>query len=158
MLEQWKIAVLYRDRAPQLFAESTLEAMPWKFEYLREHAVLGGPVLPARDYLAVFYCLENETPEIVRHVSNLFPGAEILGYRDSAKSSSVFISRSEDGMQVITAEAPQAEMFRYSSELRSMTQGRGSFEMEFTRYDVVPANVAQKVIAESQKNKKAEEE
>jgi diguanylate cyclase (GGDEF)-like protein len=106
MLEQWKIAVLYRDRAPQFFAESILEAMPWKFEYLREHAVLGGPVLPARDYLAVFYCLENETPEIVSHVSNLFPGAEILGYRDSAKSSSVFISRSEDGMQVVNLPMP----------------------------------------------------
>jgi elongation factor G len=64
----------------------------------------------------------------------------------------------EDGMQVITAEVPQAEMFRYSSELRSMTGGRGSFEMEFNRYDVVPSNIAQKVIAEAQKNKKEEKE
>ncbi|MFH0953327.1 MAG: elongation factor G [Verrucomicrobiota bacterium] len=64
----------------------------------------------------------------------------------------------EDGMQVITAEVPQAEMFKYSSELRSMTGGRGSFEMEFNRYDVVPSNVAQKVVAEAQKNKKAAEE
>ena len=65
---------------------------------------------------------------------------------------------SEDGMQVITAEVPQAEMFRYSSELRSMTGGRGSFEMEFNRYDIVPSNIAQKVIAEAQKNKKEEKE
>ena len=64
----------------------------------------------------------------------------------------------EDGMQVIAAEVPQAEMFRYSSELRSMTGGRGSFEMEFNRYDVVPSNIAQKVIAEAQKNKKEEKE
>jgi len=106
MLEQAKIAVIYRDRAPQFFAESILEAMPWKFEYLQEQAVLGGPVLPARDYLAVFYALDNETPEIVRHVSNLFPGAEILGYRDSAKSPPVFISRSEDGMQVVHLPMP----------------------------------------------------
>lgn len=54
----------------------------------------------------------------------------------------------EDGMQVIQAEVPQAEIFRYSSELRSMTQGQGSFEAEFLRYDVVPANITQKVIAE----------
>jgi elongation factor G len=54
---------------------------------------------------------------------------------------------SEEGMQVITADVPQAEVFRYSSELRSMTGGRGSFEMEFSRYDVVPANIAQKVAA-----------
>ncbi len=45
---------------------------------------------------------------------------------------------SEDGMQVIIAEVPQSEMFKYSSELRSMTGGRGSFEMDFNRYDIVP--------------------
>ncbi len=56
---------------------------------------------------------------------------------------------SGDGMQFITAEVPQAEIFRYSSELRSMTGGRGSFEMEFSRYETVPSNVAQKVIAET---------
>ncbi|MCB1069799.1 MAG: elongation factor G [Verrucomicrobia bacterium] len=54
----------------------------------------------------------------------------------------------EDGMQVIQAEVPQAEIFRYSSELRSLTQGQGSFEAAVIRYDVVPANITQKVIAE----------
>ncbi len=56
---------------------------------------------------------------------------------------------SEDGVQVITADVPQAEIFRYSSELRSMTGGRGNFEIAFDRYEVVPANIAQKVAAES---------
>ena len=65
---------------------------------------------------------------------------------------------SEDGMQVIVAEVPQAEVFKYSSELRSMTGGRGSFEMTFNRYEIVPSNVAQKIIAEAAKNKQAEEE
>ena len=65
---------------------------------------------------------------------------------------------SEDGMQVIVAEVPQAEVFKYSSELRSMTGGRGSFEISFNRYDVVPSNVAQKIIAEAAKNRQAEEE
>ena len=65
---------------------------------------------------------------------------------------------SEDGMQVIVAEVPQAEVFKYSSELRSMTGGRGSFEISFNRYDIVPSNVAQKIIAEAAKNKQAEEE
>ncbi len=55
------------------------------------------------------------------------------------------------GMQVITADVPQAELFRYSAELRSMTGGRGSFEMTFSRYEQVPANVAQKVIAAADK-------
>lgn len=65
---------------------------------------------------------------------------------------------SEDGMQVIVAEVPQSEISKYSSELRSMTGGRGSFEMTFNRYDIVPSNVAQKIIAEAAKNKAAEEE
>lgn len=64
----------------------------------------------------------------------------------------------EDGVQVITAEAPLAELFKYSAELRSMTGGQGSFEMEFARYDVVPANVAQKIIAAAAKDRKEEDE
>lgn len=64
---------------------------------------------------------------------------------------------SDDGMQCITAEVPQAEVFRYSSELRSMTGGRGNFEMEYARYEVVPANIAQKVSADRQKEREAED-
>lgn len=63
----------------------------------------------------------------------------------------------EDGLQVITADVPMAEMFRYCSELRSITGGRGSFEMSFARYDIVPSNIAQKVIAGAEKVKEAEE-
>ncbi len=58
---------------------------------------------------------------------------------------------------MITAEVPQAEMFRYCSELRSLTGGRGSFEMKFARYDIVPSNIAQKVIAAAEKVKEEEE-
>lgn len=63
----------------------------------------------------------------------------------------------EDGLQTVTAEVPQAEMFRFCSELRSITGGRGSFEMSFARYDQVPANIAQKVIAEAQKTREPAE-
>jgi len=41
-------------------------------------------------------------------------------------------------VQVVHAEIPQAEVFRYSTDLRSMTQGAGTFTMEFARYDPVP--------------------
>jgi len=61
----------------------------------------------------------------------------------------------EDGMQVVNAEMPLGEMGRYATELRSMTQGRGSFEMEFSRYEMVPSNVAQQII---DVHKKAQEE
>ena len=59
----------------------------------------------------------------------------------------------EDGLQVIEADVPQVETFKFCSELRSITGGRGSFEMDFNRYDQVPGNVAQKVIADAQKAK-----
>jgi elongation factor G len=63
----------------------------------------------------------------------------------------------EEGLQVLTAEVPQAELFRYAAELRSMTGGQGSFEMEFARYDIVPSNVAQKIIAAAEKHKEEED-
>ncbi len=52
----------------------------------------------------------------------------------------------EEGMQVVNADVPLAEMARYASELRSLTQGCGSFEMEFSRYEQVPSMVAKQVI------------
>ena len=65
---------------------------------------------------------------------------------------------SADGLQVIIADIPQAELFTYCAELRSMTGGRGSFEMAFARYDVVPSNVAQKIIAVAVKVKEEEQD
>ncbi len=52
----------------------------------------------------------------------------------------------EDGMQVIEAEVPMAEMSDFAVTLRSMTRGRGSFCFTFARYEEAPAQVAQKVI------------
>lgn len=56
-----------------------------------------------------------------------------------------------EGKQVISAEVPLAEMFKYATDLRSMTQGRGSFSMEFLRYEDVPALSAKKIIDEAAK-------
>ena len=53
----------------------------------------------------------------------------------------------EDGQIIIVAEVPMAEMMKYSTELRSMTQGRGTYRIDFERYDVAPNNLAEKVIA-----------
>jgi len=54
------------------------------------------------------------------------------------------------GMAIITAQAPLAEMQRYATDLRSITQGRGIYAMEFSRYEKVPSHAAQKVIEEAQ--------
>ena len=61
-----------------------------------------------------------------------------------------------DGMQVVEAEVPMAEMGSYAIDLRSMTQGRGSFTFEFVRYDEAPLNVQQKVIEEAKADADAE--
>ena len=50
------------------------------------------------------------------------------------------------GLKVIDAKVPLSEMFSYTTELRSMTQGRGSFMMEFDHYEPVPQNVTQLII------------
>ena len=56
------------------------------------------------------------------------------------------------GSTIIEAEAPQAEVLEYTVALRSMTQGRGIYDMEFVRYEEVPQNVADVIIAENKAN------
>ncbi len=57
----------------------------------------------------------------------------------------------ENGMQRITASVPQAEMLHYATDLRSITQGRGLFTMQLTKYEEVPANIQQELIAQAKK-------
>ncbi len=55
--------------------------------------------------------------------------------------------------QVINAQVPMAEFLSYASDLRSMTGGRGMFTMEFSHYDEVPAQIAEKIIEEANRGK-----
>lgn len=55
------------------------------------------------------------------------------------------------GLQIVKAQAPLAELFKYSIDLRSMTQGRGEFTVEFDHYEEVPAQTAEGIIAEAKK-------
>ncbi|MEZ5362492.1 MAG: hypothetical protein R2748_09215 [Bryobacterales bacterium] len=59
--------------------------------------------------------------------------------------------------QIIKAEVPMSEMLTYANELTSMTQGRGSFAMEFDHYDFVPQQIADKVVAAARKERSGEE-
>src|SRR5437016_10636389 len=52
--------------------------------------------------------------------------------------------------QIIKSMVPLAEMFGYATELRSRTQGRGSFTMHFGKYDEVPANLAEEIVSRVQ--------
>ena len=58
----------------------------------------------------------------------------------------------EGNIQKVNAEVPLAEMFKYTTDLRSMTQARGSFTSEFERYEEVPESEAKKIIEDNAKN------
>jgi elongation factor G len=59
----------------------------------------------------------------------------------------------EAGMNVIEAQVPQAEILRYAINLKSITQGRGRFTVDFSHYEEVPPQTTQKIIAERQAKK-----
>jgi len=71
----------------------------------------------------------------------------------NTKRAKVLGMNPEDGTNVIEAQAPLAESLRYATDLRSITQGRGSFTMQFSHYEEVPAHLAQKIIAQRQADK-----
>tara|TARA_Y100001968_G_scaffold132178_1_gene120644 strand:- start:14953 stop:17028 length:2076 start_codon:yes stop_codon:yes gene_type:complete len=58
----------------------------------------------------------------------------------------------DDGLSKVQSKVPLAEMFGYATQLRSMTQGRGIFSMEFSNYEEVPRNVAEAIISKNQGN------
>ena len=74
---------------------------------------------------------------------------DIMSDLSKRRGSPMGMSVDKDGNQVVEAEVPMAEMGTYAIDLRSMTQGRGSFTLEFVRYDEAPANVQEKIIADA---------
>lgn len=71
---------------------------------------------------------------------------DVIGDLNSRRAKLEGMERKAN-LQVIKAFVPLAEMFGYATQLRSLTQGRGTFVMQFDHYDVVPANIAEQVIA-----------
>lgn len=65
-------------------------------------------------------------------------------------------TQTQEAMVTISADVPLSEMFGYSTELRSATQGKGEFTMEFAKYAPAPRNIQEELVAEYQK-KRAEE-
>lgn len=81
---------------------------------------------------------------------------DIMSDISSKRRGTVLGMNAEDGMQTVEAEVPMAEMSSYTIDLRSMTQGRGSFTCKFIRYEEAPGNVQQKVIEEAKAMAEAE--
>ena len=58
----------------------------------------------------------------------------------------------DHSVTILEAEVPESEMGNYTIALRAMSQGRGSYDFDFVRYEEVPMNIAQKIIEEAKKN------
>ena len=75
----------------------------------------------------------------------------------SSRRGKILGMDSDNNHQVIRALAPLKELYRYSTTLRSMTQGRGIHKQKFSHYEEVPHEVAQKIIEEYEKSRQGEE-
>lgn len=71
---------------------------------------------------------------------------DVMGDMNKRRGRILGMEQQRDGTQKIIAEVPHAEMFRYAIDLRAMTQARGSFTMDFERYEQVPQEIAKKIV------------
>ena len=81
---------------------------------------------------------------------------DIMSDLSKRRGSPMGMNMSADGMQIVEAEVPMGEMSSYAIDLRSMTQGRGSFTFEFIRYEEAPAVIQTKIIEEAKALSEAE--
>ena len=96
--------------------------------------------------------------EPVMHLEILIPDeymGDVMGDMNKRRGKILGMEPQLGGGQKLIAEAPQAELFDYAIVLRSMTQARGSFTMAFERYEEVPAQLAEKIIAAHKEEEEA---
>lgn len=74
---------------------------------------------------------------------------DMIGELNKRRGRVLGMNPAEDGLQEVQAEVPMAEMSDFTTLIRSMTQGRGRFELTFQRYEQLPGNLEQKVIEEA---------
>lgn len=90
------------------------------------------------------------------HIPDDFLG-DIMGDMNKRRGRIIGIS-AEDNGQVVSAEVPTSEMAKYATDLKSMTQGRGWYTIEFARYEQAPQLVSDKVIADAKHRLEEDEE
>jgi elongation factor G len=96
--------------------------------------------------------MEQASPVLLEPIMNVevtvpeqFMG-DIIGDLNGKRGRILGMEPKEGGLQVIKAQVPLAEMYRYAIDLKSITQGRGSFKMEFSHYEEVPPRLAEEII------------
>lgn len=98
--------------------------------------------------------VSNANPMILEPISTLKAVCnddamgDVIGDINKRRGRVLGMTPAGDGMQEILAEVPDAEMVTFSTAMRQITQGRGSFVTEFARYDRCPEHIAQKIISE----------
>jgi elongation factor G len=123
------------DSKPIAFEIAGREA--FKLAFMEANPVLNEPIMK----------VEITVPE-----ANM---GDILGDMNTRRAR-VQGMNTERGHSIVNAHVPLAEMLRYTTQLRSMTGGRGVFTMEFDHYETVPAHLTQEIIAAHAKEKKEE--
>jgi elongation factor G len=129
--------------------EHAVDSKPIAFEIaarnvFREAFEQANPVLLEPIYRFVIVAPEASAGDVMSNLKT--KRAQIMGMDQRGNKT------------VITADAPLAEMQRYSTDLRSITQGRGIFDMQFDHYAPVPPNLAQPIIAKHKAERKDEDE
>jgi elongation factor G len=131
----FKITVVdgsYHDVDSSEMAFKIAGSMAFKDGMRKAHPVLLEPIMK----------MEIETPE--DYLGDVM--GNISGRRGQLQGMD-----SRSGVQIINALVPLSELFGYASDIRSLTQGRGTFDMVFSHYDEVPKNVAEKICGERAK-------
>lgn len=129
--------------------EHAVDSKPIAFEIaarnvFREAFEAAGPVLLEPIYRFIIIVPEASAGDVMSNLKT--KRAQIIGMDQRGNKT------------VITADAPLAEMQRYSTDLRSITQGRGIFDMQFEHYAALPPNLAQPIIAKHKAERKVEDE
>ncbi|MEG0110250.1 MAG: elongation factor G, partial [Oscillospiraceae bacterium] len=76
---------------------------------------------------------------------------DIMGEVTKRRGRVLGMNPDEDGAQIVEAEVPLSEMHDFTTYLRQLTQGRGSYTFEFTKYEILPSNLEAKVIEDAKK-------
>lgn len=74
---------------------------------------------------------------------------DIMGDMNKRRGKILGMEKQSDGRQLVMAEAPESELLKYTIDLKSMTQARGTFRMKFERYDEVPTMLVDKIVQEA---------
>ena len=113
-------------------------------------------------HLAYKEGIPNAQPTILEPIGSLavtVPSdymGDVIGDLNKRRGRVMGMNPDDEGNTVVEAEVPMAEMSSYAIDLRSMTQGRGSFVFKFERYEEAPGNIQQKVIEEAKALAEAE--